>query len=187
MPQRLSCCKTTLPRAKKSFAASVAHVQQGKNYLQKELDKNAPLSTTYGFVTGHYRNQAGIEKTHANDSVIIADKHALPTDFQFNSRHVQSRKRSLHEAIPRKGRKYPNKTQKRNKKNVFTLKGFKRHDTVKYKGQIGFITGFTGTGGAYIINIYGEYIKNPACFISRFTLSQMKPPFFRIFTLKSVK
>ncbi|MEA1969619.1 MAG: RRXRR domain-containing protein [Thermodesulfobacteriota bacterium] len=166
--------KITLPRSKKSFAASVAHVQQGKNYLQRKLNKIAPLSTTYGFITSHNRNNAGIEKTHANDAVIIADKHAQPANFQFNSRHVQSRKRNLHESIARKGRKQPNKTQKRNNKNVFTMKGFRRYDTVKYKGQVGFITGFSGTGTAYIIDIHGKYIKNPTKNYNMVGLSEIK-------------
>ncbi|MGD9687055.1 MAG: restriction endonuclease, partial [Desulfobacter sp.] len=104
---------------------------------------------------------AGIEKSHVNDAVIIADKQASPLDRQIQTKHVQSRKRSLHEAIARKGRKTPNRTQKRNNKNVFTLKGFNRWDTVQYKGRVGFISGFTGSSSCYIVDIKGNYIKNP--------------------------
>jgi hypothetical protein len=151
-----------LPRQKNSFYVSAAHVQQGKNYLQRELSRIAPLTTTFGYITGHYRNKAGIEKSHVNDAVIIADKQAVPVKRQIKTRHVQARKRNLHEATARKGRKTPNQTQKRNNKNVFTLKGFRRWDTVRYRGKTGFISGFSGSSSCRIVDIEGNYIKNPA-------------------------
>jgi len=150
-----------LPKQKSSFYMSAAHVQQGKHYLQAKLSRIAPLRTTFGYITSHFRNNAGIEKSHVNDAVIIADKQASPLDRQIQTKHVQSRKRSLHEATARKGRKTPNRTQKRNNKNVFTLKGFNRWDTVQYKGRVGFISGFTGSSSCYIVDIKGNYIKNP--------------------------
>jgi Restriction endonuclease len=115
-----------LPKQKSSFYMSAAHVQQGKHYLQRELSKTAQLSTTFGYITGHHRNRAEIEKSHVNDAVVIADKNAIPFDGYIKTNHVQYRKRSLHESTARKGRKSPNRTQKRNNKNVFTLKGFTR-------------------------------------------------------------
>ena len=151
-----------LPRQKNAFYILAAHVQQGKNYLQAQLSRIAPLRTTFGYITGHHRNNAGIEKSHVNDAVVIADKQAAPFDRHIQTKHVQSRKRSLHEATARKGRKAPNRIQKRNKKNVFTLKGFNRWDTVRYKGSVGFISGFTGSSSCYIVDIEGNYIKNPA-------------------------
>ena len=151
-----------LPRQKNFFYVSAAHVQQGKNYLQRELSRIAPLTTTFGYITSHYRNKAGIEKSHVNDAVIIADQQATPVKLQIKTRHVQARKRSLHEATARKGRKTPNQTQKRNNKNQFTLKGFRRWDTVMYKGKTGFISGFSGSSACRIVDIQGNYIKNPA-------------------------
>lgn len=150
-----------LPKQKSCFYMSAAHVQQGKHYLQRELSKTAPLSTTFGYITSHRRNRAGIEKSHVNDAVVIADKNAFPFDGYIKTNHVQSRKRNLHEATARKGRKNQNRTQKLNNKNVFTLKGFTRWDTVQYKGRVGFISGFTGGSSCRIIDIHGEYIKNP--------------------------
>jgi len=151
-----------LPRQRSVLYVSAAHVQQGKNYLQRELSRIASLTTTFGYITGHYRNKAGIEKSHVNDAVIIADKHAVPVNGYIKTRHVQARKRSLHEATARKGRKTPNKTQKRNNKNVFILKGFRRWDTVSYRGKTGFISGFSGSSTCRIVDIKGDYIKNPA-------------------------
>ncbi|MBF0259120.1 MAG: HNH endonuclease [Desulfamplus sp.] len=150
-----------LPMQKSSFYISATHVQQGKNYLQVELSRIAPLRTTFGYITSYYRNKAGIEKSHVNDAVIIADKEAFPLDWQIQTKHVQSRKRSLHEATARRGRKTPNQTQQRNNKNVFTLKGFNRWDTVQYKGNVGFVSGFTGGSSCRIVDIEGNYIKNP--------------------------
>ncbi len=150
-----------LPTQKSTFYISAAHVQQGKNHLQAELSRISPLRTTFGYITAHYRNKAGIQKSHVNDAVVIADKQADPLDRHIQTKHVQSRKRSLHEATARKGRKAPNRTQKRNNKNVFTLKGFNRWATVQYKGKDGFISGFTGSSSCYIVDIKGDYIKNP--------------------------
>jgi hypothetical protein len=87
---------------------------------------------------------------------------------------VQYRKRSLHESTARKGRKSPNRTQKRNNKNVFTLKGFTRWDTVQYKGRVGFISGFTGSSSCRIIDIHGEYIKNPEKKYTQVNLSEVR-------------
>lgn len=68
--------------------------------------------------------------------------------------------RSLHEATARKGRKEPNRTQKRNSKNTPYYKGFWLNDKVFVLGQVGYITGFT-SGSAYIKNKNDEYITLP--------------------------
>lgn len=151
-----------LPKQKNSFYISGAHVQQGKNYLRAKLGKITDLQTTFGYITSYFRNKAGLEKSHVSDAVVIASKDAIPEAKYLRTKHVRSRKRSLHEATARKGRKTPNRTQKRNNKNIFTLKGFDRWDTVRYRGKVGFISGFTGTSGCYIVDIEGNYVRNPA-------------------------
>ena len=70
-------------------------------------------------------------------------------------------KRSLHEATPRKGRKSPNVTQKRNSKNTKELRGWCLNDEVTCFGKRGWISGFTGTSSAYIIDGDGQYIQMP--------------------------
>ena len=173
-----------LPKQKTSFYIAAAHVQQGKNYLQHQLSAIAPLETTFGYITSHYRNQAhseakrrsgfsmnevnrrsgssGLEKSHVNDAVMIANPSAAPIPGFIRTNCVASRKRSLHEATARKGRKEPNRTQKRNAKNTFSSGIFRRWDTVRYKdGRIGFISGFTGKSACRIVDIHGNYIKNP--------------------------
>ena len=76
-------------------------------------------------------------------------------------RQFRKKKRSLHEATARKGRKEPNRTQKRNNKNTPCYKGFWLNDKVSVLGQVGYITGFTTGGGAYIKNKNNEYITLP--------------------------
>ncbi len=151
-----------LPKQKTSFYTSAAHVQQGKNYLQHELAKIALLETTFGYITSHYRNQADLEKSHVNDAVIIANPDAKPIQDFICTNCVASRKRSLHEATARKGRKEPNRTQKRNAKNTFRVGIFQRWDTVRYRdGRAGFISGFTGKSACRMVDIHGDYIRNP--------------------------
>jgi hypothetical protein len=133
-----------LPPQKNSFYISAAHVQQGKNYLRQGLSGIGHVDTTFGYITSHYRNQAGIKKSHVNDAGIIANPDVKPEESYIKANCVQSRKRSLHEATPRKGRKEPNRDQKRNNKNVFSLNGFRRWDMVRLGGKTGFISGFTG-------------------------------------------
>jgi len=161
-----------LPKQKSASYLSAAHVQQGKYYLQDLLKGIAPLQTTFGYITSHHRRKADLEKSHVHDAVIIADKTAKPLDYYFKTLCVESGKRSLHEATARKGRKQPNKEQKRNAKNTFKLKGFCRYDAVTAFGQQGFITGFTGTSGCYIKNISGSYIKQPEKSYSNVSLSK---------------
>lgn len=67
----------------------------------------------------------------------------------------------MHEATPRKGRKNPNVTQKRNNKNTKELRGWYLNDEVTYLGKRGWISGFTGTSSAYIVDGNGQYIQMP--------------------------
>jgi len=49
------------------------HVMQGKNFLRTELSKMANVHLTTGCDTANKRIDWGIEKTHANDAVVIAN------------------------------------------------------------------------------------------------------------------
>ncbi|MCP4108474.1 MAG: hypothetical protein GY749_23500 [Desulfobacteraceae bacterium] len=102
------------------------------------------LQTAFGYTTSYFRSKAGLDKSHVCDAVIIANSRAKPEPGYIRTKHVRLRKRSLHEATARKGRREPNRTQKRNNKNVFQKGIFRRWDTVSCMGKIGFISGFTG-------------------------------------------
>ena len=75
-------------------------------------------------------------------------------------KQIRKSKRSLHEAIPRKGRKNPNTKAVRNKKNTTQVNGFKLWDSVLANGKKLFICSFTGTS-AYLIDKNGCYISQP--------------------------
>lgn len=63
---------------------------------------------------------------------------------------------------PRKGRRIPNTSATRNSKNTKSVinkhRTFSLYDKVHYAGQIGWITGFSGTNTAYLKNKEGKYI-----------------------------
>jgi hypothetical protein len=162
-----------LPKQKSGFYKFASHVQQGKYYLQHQLSQIAPIETTFGYITAYHRRKYDIAKSHCNDAVVIAQVGVQPELHYIQSNCIQLRKRSLHEATARKRRKQPNITQKRNFKNVFKVKDFRKWDTVKLLGQIGFISGFTGSS-AYVKDIHGEYIKRPNKSYKQVSLSKMQ-------------
>lgn len=81
---------------------------------------------TYASVTTPARIVLGLEKTHYNDAIVItgAKKINSNTSDYFFIKQFRKKKRFLHEAIPRKGRKTKNITAKRNKKILNRLKVF---------------------------------------------------------------
>jgi hypothetical protein len=161
-----------LPRQKNVSFASAAHVQQGKNYLYRELSARYPVERTFGFVTSSLRGQSGVEKSHVNDAVVMA--RGFPVPEFIKTLHLASRRRSLHEAKPRKGRKTPNREAKRNEKNTPFKKGFYRHDTVMAFGRIGYLASFTGASACRILDLNGKYIKKPGKSYENVNLSETR-------------
>lgn len=133
------------------------------NTLRKRIFSKYPEAIiTYGSETTPKRKEIGLDKTHYNDAIIISGITNIkenPGDWLL-IKQFRKKKRSLHEATARKGRKEPNRLQKRNPKNTPYYKGFHINDKVSFLGQVGYITGFTG-GGAYIKNSNDEYITLP--------------------------
>ena len=132
-------------------------------FRKRVFTKYPKANVTYGSVTTPRRKELGLEKTHANDAVAISRIETIRqmSKSVFYIKQFRKKKRSLHEATARKGRKTKNIESKRNKKNVKQLKGFYLNDRVRVYGKIGYITGFTGTGMAYIKDIHGSYITKP--------------------------
>ena len=135
------------------------------NAIRKRIFARYPNAhTTYGFETTPHRKELGLEKTHYNDAITISGITNIKEDPKewLLIKQFRKKKRSLHEATARKGRKEPNCFQKRNSKNTPFYRGFYLNDKVKVfgHGQIGYITGFT-SGGAYVKNVDGEYITIP--------------------------
>lgn len=130
---------------------------------------------TYGSETSPRRKELNLEKTHYNDAIAIAGVESVkenPCEW-FHIKQFRKKKRSLHEAIPRKGKKAPNVTQKRNSKNTKEVRGWYLNDEVAYLGEHGWISGFTGIS-AYVQNIDGGYIQIPGKTYKSLTLSKLK-------------
>lgn len=133
------------------------------NTLRQRIFDNYPSAyITYGAETTLRRNEIGLEKTHYNDAIIISGVQAIsenPNEWLL-IRQFRKKKRSLHEGIPRKGRKEPNRTQKRNSKNTACNRCFHLNDKVRVLGKDGYISGFSG-GKAYIKDSNNQYITLP--------------------------
>lgn len=134
------------------------------NILRRRLWKAFPAAAfTYGNITNADRKRLGLRKTHANDAIAIAlrgtDYRSVINDGRVTYiRQVRDKKRSLHEATPRKGRSTPNRMAVRANKNVASVKGFGLHDKIRTRsGRVGYISGFTGTS-AYVQSFDGKYI-----------------------------
>lgn len=126
------------------------------------FNKYPNASITYGSTTVTRRKELGLEKTHYNDAIAISGIEDIGsnTDNIFKIKQFRKKKRSLHEATARKGRKTQNTTQKRNSKNTKYQKGYYLNDKVIAFGKVGFISGFT-SGGCYIKDIERNYITIP--------------------------
>ena len=117
-----------------------------------------------------------LRKTHYNDAIAITGIESIKENHEecFWIKQFRKKKRSLHEAIPRKGRKVKNVKAKRNSKNTKQLNGWYLNDEVICFGQRGWISGFTGTSSAYVKNRNGEYIQNPNKSYQQVNLSRLK-------------
>ena len=137
------------------------------NIIRKRLWKAFPLNRfTYGNITKADRKRLHLEKSHANDATAIALLGCNVTEVADHADVVyiqqqRKKKRSLHEANPRKGRKTPNRESKRNKKNTksVTVKGrtYCLWDKVSLGEKKGWISGFTGSM-AYVRDENNEFI-----------------------------
>ena len=133
------------------------------NALRKRIFARYPnAEITYGSITTPKRKKLDLDKTHYNDAIVISGIESIgenPNEWLL-IRQFRKKKRSLHEATARKGRKEPNRTAKRNSKNTPYYKGFYLNDKVSVLGKVGYITGFT-SGGAYIKDLEDKYITLP--------------------------
>ena len=149
------------------------------NILRQRLFARYPQAAfTYGNITTADRKQLRLPKSHANDAVAISlfGKEASTVKNICQTLHykqIRKSKRSLHEAIPRKGRKNPNTKAVRNKKNTTQVNRFKLWDSVLANGKKLFICSFTGTS-AYLIDKNGCYISQPGKTYKQWPLSKLK-------------
>lgn len=147
------------------------------NIIRKRTYKKYPNARiTYGSITTPKRKSLGLEKTHYNDAIAITgiDHINKNIDDYFLIKQFRKKKRSLHEAIPRKGRKTKNITAKRNSKNTKSSKGFFLNDLVEFEGQKAYISGFAGTYACYLKDIEENYITKKSKNYKNVNLSECK-------------
>ena len=133
------------------------------NALRKRIFAKYPESViTYGSETTPKCKELGLDKTHYNDAIAISGIRKINKNSENGLfiKQFRKKKRSLHEATARKGRKTPNRNQKRNSKNASCYQGFFINDKVFVLSKKGYINGFT-TGGVYVKDDEGNYITLP--------------------------
>ena len=146
------------------------------NIIRTRLVKAFPdAELTYGNITVADRKKMHLPKSHAGDAVAIAMKGKTvnicePTVY---IKQVRKKKRSLHEATPRKGRKNPNTQAVRNPKNTKSIGIYHIYDTVRFQNKTGFISGFTGMS-AYVQDFDGNYITMPGKSYKQINLSNLE-------------
>lgn len=143
---------------------------------RRTYNKYPNARITYGSITTPKRKSLGLEKTHYNDAIAITgvDKIVKNTKDFFLIKQFRKKKRSLHEAIPRKGRKTKNTSAKRNSKNTKSAKGFFLNDLVEFEKQKAYISGFTGKTACYLKNIQGNYVTKEGKSYKQVNLSECK-------------
>ncbi|WP_066312705.1 RNA-guided endonuclease IscB [Bacillus sp. FJAT-29814] len=104
------------------------HVMLGKTFLQNKLREIAPLTLTTGGDTANKRIDWGIEKTHANDAIVVCGS-------EVNSQQCEIKNWSI------------KPLKKRSKKKIESINGFHHRDFVQYtkrngKAYFAYITSF---------------------------------------------
>jgi hypothetical protein len=111
------------------------HVMQGKSYLQNEFKKIAPLSLTTGGDTANKRIDWGIDKSHANDGIVICNLKVKPDKCELKSWTIRT-------------------MRKRSRKKIESVNSFQHRDFVKYTKR---------NGETYLAYITALYPKKNRC------------------------
>ncbi|MBO1581972.1 RNA-guided endonuclease IscB [Bacillus sp. XF8] len=146
------------------------------NVIRRKVYNQYPdYHVTYGSVTTPHRKELGLEKSHYNDAIAISGISAVRSNPSTMFKIVQFRKkkRSLHEATARKGRKQKNITSKRNEKNTKQVGDWCLNDQVRLFGKVGWISGFSGKS-AYVKDINGNYVTIPRKTYKQVSLSKLE-------------
>ena len=133
------------------------------NILRRRIFNRYPSAIiSYGSETAAKRKDLGLSKTHYNDAIAISgiSKIKEEPDEWLLIKQFRKKKRSLHEANAVKGRKQPNRNQKRHSKNTKKYKSWFLNDIVQIFGKRGFISGFTKCA-VYVKDFHNKYIALP--------------------------
>ena len=134
------------------------------NILRKRIVKAFPEAHfQYGYQTVVERKSLNLPKGHFTDAISISGlKYVKSMPNQINMiQQFRHNKRSLQEAIPRKGRKTPNRLAKRNWKNTRQSRGIYLNDYAKVANSHlkGYVNGFMSKGVyTYLKDSLGNYL-----------------------------
>lgn len=141
--------------------------------LAVEFPKAQFVCNTEVLVRCHSLNLKDTTYNKAIAATNIAHIKSNTSDLLAIKQHHKGT-RILHNAIPIKGRKQPNRTAVRRNKNIPVYRGWYKNDMVRVFGtKIGFITGF-GNFVACVKDINGNYITDPTRKNSSVNLSSLK-------------
>ena len=156
-----------------------AHMNAMKDYLCDEVHGfygERFDGVTYGYLTAMDRREHGIEKSHANDAFCIAGNFgAKRNDYNcYIHRFFRRHDRSTHLQIIKSPRKLSKAVQKRltekERKNGYRpphrmlkdVKGFRRMDTVRYKGALWHLSSLRNTGSFKLMRHGDGVVKDGA-------------------------
>jgi len=113
--------------------------------------KYSEAHITYGSITSPDRKILELPKTHYNDAIAITGIKTIKElqDDYFYFKQFRKKKRSLHESIPRKGKKQKNVNSTRNNKNVKLRHGIYLNDKLEFENQVGWVYGFSSGEHSY--------------------------------------
>lgn len=105
----------------------------------------------------------GLTPTLYNKAIVVTGVNHLKQDTNdiLQIRQYRTKDRSIHNSVPIKGRKEPNRNATRRNTNIRTYRRWVKNDKVRVFGtKVGFITGF-GNFVACVKDINGKYITDP--------------------------
>lgn len=119
----------------------------------KDLYPN--VSMTYGYITKNTRIKNGLEKSHRVDARCISGNPlAKPLNTWYYQKKIRCHNRQIHKANFLKGGK------KKNNQALYTVKGFRLFDKVKFKEKEYFIFGRRNSGYFNIRDLDGNKVNN---------------------------
>ena len=100
--------------------AAATQMNAIKSAIVRKYEDDENVSFTWGYVTNLHRKGLKLPKSHVNDAVAITGIREIveqPSSYILFNQY-RKKKRSLHDANAKRGRKEPNRSQKRNAKNT---------------------------------------------------------------------
>jgi len=118
---------------------------------QRTFLKYPDAHISYGSTTSPDRKTLELPKTHYNDAIAITGVKNIKElqDDYFYFKQFRKKKRSLHESIPRKGKKQKNINAVRNNKNVKSRHGIFLNDKLEFEDRVGWVYGFSSGEHSY--------------------------------------